>query len=271
MAIMKRNVFLYLCFIFFVISMFGGCGNNDLVDFTNNGEEYYAQFYADSAYLEFEGDPGDLLVIWPNMSIYAPAYERMRKHLKLKDNILTWDIKNAATIRISDNIFNYITNAWKQDNAQLESGKYRLEFDGAYYSIIPKQPKMKSRISPHLKLRNHDEYSWRTVVELYDEIEMGDNICVWVDCDENFRPDNTGGKYLYGILQNSKVWGYAEMTYWITNCCVTSPDYNCECNIIRTGNSESHYDYNTQLTTNIFYHQNHQHARLLKYSYSLRE
>lgn len=184
-----------------------GCNKNDLADMGEDSESHYAKFYADSMYLEIKGDINDPKVIWDNMNTYSPAYERMRKHLVLKEGRLSWDIQNASTIKLSENVFKYIIDAWEQQNKKLESGDYHLEILDSYFAIISNADKHLSRVDmPHVSKRfpviKNSEISFNNVFTVYQSIEVGWHyICYWVVCDKNLEPDNWGGHYVYGDLR----------------------------------------------------------------------
>lgn len=44
--------------------------------------------YKDSTFLSIDGNIYDPEVIWTNMNIYSPAYDRMERYLKIADNHL---------------------------------------------------------------------------------------------------------------------------------------------------------------------------------------
>ena len=93
--------------------------------------------YKDSTFL---GCKGDL----QNDSIRQKALERMKRHLKVKNNRLTWNLKNGAQIKVSENIYNYIIRAWKQENTRLETGMYAImEDDKRNYFILYKTDTIK--------------------------------------------------------------------------------------------------------------------------------
>lgn len=98
----------------------------------------YTDIYRDSVYLTCEGDLYKPEVIWKNMKVYSPAYERMRRHLKIESNRLTWDFTNAAELKISQNIYDYVTFMWNQDNEKLATGKYQIKMlENNYFSVFP--------------------------------------------------------------------------------------------------------------------------------------
>lgn len=98
-----------------------------------------AEYYRDSVYLECEGNLIEPEVIWAHQDVYVPAYERMRRHLHFEGDTLNWDIKNAAEVKVSQNIYDYVIDGWRQANEQLRSGDYYLFLDDdCYYGVFPK-------------------------------------------------------------------------------------------------------------------------------------
>ena len=98
------------------------------------------EFYQDSVYLSFEGNLHEPEVIWGHQDIYVPAYERMRQHLHFEGDTLNWDFKSAEEIKVSENIYEYVTWSWSYDNNLLRTGDYVLsvEADG-YYMVKSKK------------------------------------------------------------------------------------------------------------------------------------
>ena len=83
-------------------------------------------------FLGFEGDLYDPEVIWGHQDIYRPAYIRMAHRLK-------WDFSSAEEVRVSQNIFDYVTGIWMRQNAKLASGDYVLIPEGICFRVEPKR------------------------------------------------------------------------------------------------------------------------------------
>lgn len=69
--------------------------------------------YQDSVFWGFDGDLTDPRVIWDHMDVYLSAHDRMMKCVYLKNQRLAWDIKSGSEIKISENIYKYLTDAMK--------------------------------------------------------------------------------------------------------------------------------------------------------------
>lgn len=99
--------------------------------------------YQDSVYLEFEGNLYEPLIIRSHMDIYIPAYNRLMRHVYIKNNRLVTDLKSGEEIRISENIFEYLIDAINDGNEKLsqstEYAIYQNKFDGFY--IVMKNSK----------------------------------------------------------------------------------------------------------------------------------
>lgn len=93
----------------------------------------------DTVFLGFEGDLYDSEVIWGHQDIYKPAYIRMARRLTFEDNCLKWDFSSAEEVRVSQNIFDYVTGIWMRQNAKLASGDYVLIPEGIYFRVEPKR------------------------------------------------------------------------------------------------------------------------------------
>ena len=64
----------------------------------------------------------------------------MRRHLHFEGDTLSWDFKSAEEIKVSENIYEYVTWSWSYDNNLLRTGDYVLsvEADG-YYMVKSKK------------------------------------------------------------------------------------------------------------------------------------
>ena len=64
----------------------------------------------------------------------------MRRHLHFEGDTLNWDFKSAEEIKVSENIYEYVTWSWSYDNNLLRTGDYVLsvEADG-YYMVKSKK------------------------------------------------------------------------------------------------------------------------------------
>lgn len=73
--------------------------------------------------LKVEGNDLNLPTEWlkVNPIIYRRALHRMNSCLTIKNDTLYWEIQNGAEVKISENIYNYITYLWKYSNAKLKS------------------------------------------------------------------------------------------------------------------------------------------------------
>lgn len=83
--------------------------------------------YRDSVFLKIEGDLQDPEVIWGSKDTYLRSLDRMERYLWIENNRLKWNVTKGKDIKISDNIYAYIVDAWKLQNARLDSGRYKLK------------------------------------------------------------------------------------------------------------------------------------------------
>lgn len=258
----KCNLWFVVMLICVFATTLQGCENNNS---SIDDEIFYSQLYADSVYLGFQGELLDPLVIWGNMDVYSPAYERMRKHLRFKDNQLQWDMQNGEEMKISENIFNYITMMWKDDNEKLKSGKYDLKLGSTYYEIVLKELKMLSRAPMRLYiLKSNDKESFFKCFEVYRGIITGECLCDWIDFSKNFKPDNFGGTYVNGYIDFSEKEfnDVKQGIYFAANTCFGVKEYRCEFNHCRTDSGSSyHTDKGEQV--DVFMKKNCQHAPIL--------
>ena len=95
--------------------------------------------YADSTFLEIKGDLYEPKVIWENEAIYLRALHRMEQLLFLENERLCWNIKNGVEIKISENIFQYIVDAWQNQNKMVESGNFGIVLEGGRYVVRSKK------------------------------------------------------------------------------------------------------------------------------------
>lgn len=108
----KCNYNLIATFVcYFTIVLVGCEKSNENVD-----ASYYAQLYADSAFLQIKGDIREPEVIWANVETYSCAFRRIERHLISKDGLVSWDFQNASELKISENIYDYIINFLNNNN-----------------------------------------------------------------------------------------------------------------------------------------------------------
>ena len=84
----------------------------------------YAELYADSVYLSCDGNmwiPEDQEKNW---DIYFLAHQRMHRHLEI-DSLLHWNF-SPEDVKVSKNIYDFVTDCWKQENEQLKTGKFKI-------------------------------------------------------------------------------------------------------------------------------------------------
>ncbi len=80
----------------------------------------------DFDFLEIKGDLNENPnLLWENKDIYLKAVYRMEKLVKVDNNCFEWDF-TAEDVRVSNNLFNYITARWKSFNEQLEPGNKEI-------------------------------------------------------------------------------------------------------------------------------------------------
>ena len=131
--VMGKQVCFYV--FIFIITLIGGCDQSVEKGILDRYETF--EMYADSVFLGFEGDLFYPEIIWGNVDVYLSAFDRMKAHLKVKDDRLTWDFRRGADLNISENIYEYVIGVWQRQNEKLDSGEYRLELVGDNYTIEP--------------------------------------------------------------------------------------------------------------------------------------
>lgn len=97
--------------------------------------------YQDSVFWGFDGDLTDPRVIWDHLDVYLSAHDRMMKCVYLKNQRLAWDIKSGSEIKISENIYKYLTDAMTYENeVLLPSGEYEICWivPSGYYAVVKK-------------------------------------------------------------------------------------------------------------------------------------
>lgn len=73
-----------------------------------------------------------------NQVIYLKALERARKHLSVNDNRFIFDLKSGAEFNVSEDIYQYIINVFKNWNLWVEKGEYKIiKAEDGYYNISP--------------------------------------------------------------------------------------------------------------------------------------
>lgn len=73
-----------------------------------------------------------------NQIVYVKALERAKKRLSVENNQIVCNVKSAAEINISQDLYVYIINLFADWNTRLKSGKYKIEkTEEGYYEVMP--------------------------------------------------------------------------------------------------------------------------------------
>lgn len=187
--------------------------------------------YADSLYLAIEGNLNEPDVIWKNVDVYYAALHRMRSFLSAKDNRLSWEIQKGEEIKISENIFLYVTKAWKRQNELLASGDYELVFTNECYGISLKNhdPKpMATRALKTLKQGTHSA-NMKTLIDVYnDKWVLSSYLTDYIDCiNSDFSVDGIGNASIQGSLNGTG--GFCG--YYCCNACFYDSWNSCSKNL----------------------------------------
>lgn len=78
-----------------------------------------------------------------NLDILKMAERRMEKHKYVSEGRFKWDITRGREVKISENIFVYITGEWRKDNEKIKTGKYELRRDligGGLFAVPKDEP-----------------------------------------------------------------------------------------------------------------------------------
>lgn len=83
-----------------------------------------------------------------NQVVYLKALQRAQKHLSIVNDRLVCDLKSGAEIYISEDLYLFITNLFKDWNAWLKSGKFEIAKDEqGLYTVLPKKAKQSQTAS----------------------------------------------------------------------------------------------------------------------------
>ena len=174
------------------------------------------QINVDTSFLGFEGDLIIPEVIWENIGTYSLAYDRMARHLQFEENKISWNLKSAQEINISQNIYDYVISGWRQDSIKLESGAYTLKIDGIYYYLEPKQFPLIPR-SPFLLLKGNHDVNMRYCINLVRSGYTG-----WLGTvidlgASEMEPDGFGGLWIRGMKAATDSNGSPYLGYAVFN------------------------------------------------------
>ena len=217
--VMGKQVCFYV--FIFIITLIGGCDQSVEKGILDRYETF--EMYADSVFLGFEGDLCYPEISWGNVDVYLSAFDRMKAHLKVKDDRLTWDFRRGADLNISENIYEYVIGVWQRQNEKLDSGEYRLELVGDNYTIEPIVQKdiLSSRTGQFIIPGSH-AYNMELLHNLYqlhNSVSLGGRyLGAYIEniCDPStFRP---------GYGYSSKNW-----SYHCDNGCYYDNNPNCFC------------------------------------------
>lgn len=215
-----------------------GCNENQ-----HSPEISYTALYADSAYLGFEGNLLRPLVIQQNYDTYLAAYARMSRHLKIEDNHLSWDFTSAEELKISQNIYDYVTSFWEYDNNVLKSGECHIIIRPFGYKIRPvsEESRASEQLKPMLVLKYANflqNYLW--CIDFYNGYRRFEYISDFIDF-TNSDPGtpNAGCRYYYDARDKKGKRGY--VSYCFINSCPSEIDSNYKCRLNEVGDPYSHH------------------------------
>ena len=81
-----------------------------------------------------------------NQVVYLKALQRAQKHLSVVNGQLACDLKSGTEIYISEDLYLFITDLFKDWNTWLESGKYKIIKDEqGLYTVLPKKTNQSSQ------------------------------------------------------------------------------------------------------------------------------
>lgn len=81
-----------------------------------------------------------------NQVVYLKALQRAQKHLSVVNGQLACDLKSGTEIYISEDLYLFITDLFKDWNTWLESGKYEIIKDEqGLYTVLPKKTNQSSQ------------------------------------------------------------------------------------------------------------------------------
>lgn len=110
----------------------------------------WTEIYQDSAFLNIEGGRLENLFIEAKVdrSVYYRALQRMNRGLSIQNDTFCWNIENGAEVKISENIYDYITLQWRLDNEKLKSDtiyEIRISAEDSIYFVAPKNADLGDR------------------------------------------------------------------------------------------------------------------------------
>lgn len=121
----------FLIYVF--LYLFLSCGNDKIKDNAGN-----LISYRDSVFLEIEGNLNYPDTIWGAKDTWIKALGRLERHLKVENNLLEWNVKDERQINMGENVFHFIIEMWKRENAKLRTGDYKLKYvEGNRYVVVP--------------------------------------------------------------------------------------------------------------------------------------
>lgn len=112
-------------------------------DYGNKNWEYGGISYKDSIFLRLEGDLERLPIDREHYWIYSRASNRVNQHLYVENGRIKCNIHRGIEIKISENVFFYLSKVCDMENEKLESGKFeirRYKPTGFYFAIRKDKP-----------------------------------------------------------------------------------------------------------------------------------
>lgn len=231
---MKKYYVLLVCV--FVVLVFGCNDQKNVVNDQNDSvleeNQLNTELYRDSIFLGFEGSLWDHETIWNNVSIYLPAFQRMKRHLCVKDNQLFWTFKSGAELKISENIYEYVVDIWNRQNEKLKEGKFEVIITDYGVRLIPVEDWPETMqdeiVLPVLRTGAHRS-NMNILRSIYQNC-TGANLAYEIDLEKSDMPRGS----IIGRGRSSR----GDWSYWCENACVHIGKVDCVYNGISHPDSD---------------------------------
>ena len=89
--------------------------------------EQLLETYKDSAFLAIDGDLYNPELIWGEVHIYLPAFNRLFRHSRIENNQIVLDVTSGKQVRISENIFEYVRESFELQNKTARETKRKIK------------------------------------------------------------------------------------------------------------------------------------------------
>lgn len=214
--------------------------------------EQLLETYKDSAFLAIDGDLYNPELIWGEVHIYLPAFNRLFRHSRIENNQIVLDVTSGKQVRISENIFEYVRESFELQNKTARETKRKIKrLNSGYAWENQTKSKSLSKTDSGIVLkRGEHPQNFIKLSKLYNNIPSGNHLSDYINFKySDMQGNGVGDVSIYATMNALEYLGKGFEnyfpSYYCCNACAYQSSFKCEFNIV------TDYSYNIYTENNI--------------------